>query len=518
VRFRLGGLFPAAPRGARDSASAADRLDLEAPQAVPDALELRLPAAASDLTTDRWFARLLDSIRLQHVTVVLCTLALIAYTASAFLPMPPGYRDLLVAVIIVLLGWLMFAALSNQQRAVAELRARERQLAEQSALLQSTLESMGEGLSVFDRDGRLIAWNARFAKWLKLPIDLASVTLHDILLQQARRGDFGPVDAEREARERVLRFYSEVPTVVERTTASGRVLQIRRRAMPDGAVVSLYSDVTERKAAEQTMQQARAQAELANNAKSDFLANMSHELRTPLNAIIGFAEVVSSELLGPVSDKRQLEYIKDIYSSGLLLLSIINDVLDMSKIEAGMLELAPERIAVRPVIAEAVRMVRERARSRKLDLVTTVPKGDISVWGDERAIKQITLNLLSNAVKFSHDGGRVDIRVRLDDGGGLVLEVEDAGIGMSADEIERALQPFGQAKPAMTKTHGGTGLGLPIAKGLAEAHDGTLVVESAPGRGTVVRITLPQQSRLPGQTAGAPSPPQPESDSRRAVA
>jgi signal transduction histidine kinase len=326
------------------------------------------------------------------------------------------------------------------------------------------------------------------------------------------------VDAEREARERVLRFYSEVPTVVERTTASGRVLQIRRRAMPDGAVVSLYSDVTERKAAEQTMQQARAQAELANNAKSDFLANMSHELRTPLNAIIGFAEVVSSELLGPVSDKRQLEYIKDIYSSGLLLLSIINDVLDMSKIEAGMLELAPERIAVRPVIAEAVRMVRERARSRKLDLVTTVPKGDISVWGDERAIKQITLNLLSNAVKFSHDGGRVDIRVRLDDGGGLVLEVEDAGIGMSADEIERALQPFGQAKPAMTKTHGGTGLGLPIAKGLAEAHDGTLVVESAPGRGTVVRITLPQQSRLPGQTAGAPSPPQPESDSRRAVA
>jgi signal transduction histidine kinase len=163
-------------------------------------------------------------------------------------------------------------------------------------------------------------------------------------------------------------------------------------------------------------------------------------------------------------------------------------------------------------------MVRERARGRKLDLVTTVPKGDISVWGDERAIKQITLNLLSNAVKFSNDGGRVDIRARLDDAGDLVLEVEDAGIGMSADEIERALQPFGQAKPAMTKTHGGTGLGLPIAKGLAEAHDGTLVVESAPGRGTVVRITLPQQSRLPGQTAGAPSPPQPESDSRRAVA
>src|SRR6266851_1754671 len=207
---------------------------------------MRLPAAGSDPTTGQWFANLLDSIRLQHVTVVLCTLALIAYNASAFLPMPRGYRDLLVAVIIALLGWLMFAALNNQQRAVAELRARERQFAEQSALLQSTLESMGEGLSVFDREGRLIAWNAGFAKWLKLPIDLASVSLHDILLQQALRGDFGPVDPEREAGERALRFYRDVPTVVERTTASGHVLQIRRRAMPGGAVVSLYSDVTER--------------------------------------------------------------------------------------------------------------------------------------------------------------------------------------------------------------------------------------------------------------------------------
>jgi signal transduction histidine kinase len=245
---------------------------------------------------------------------------------------------------------------------------------------------------------------------------------------------------------------------------------------------------------------------------------MSHELRTPLNAIIGFSEAISCELLGPIADKRQLEYIKDIHSSGLLLLSIINDVLDMSKIEAGKLELAPERVAVRPVIGEAVRMVRERARSRRLDLVTTVAKGDISVWGDERAIKQITLNLLSNAVKFSHDGGRVEIRAWLDDAGGLVLEVEDSGIGMSADEIGRALQPFGQAKSATTKTHGGTGLGLPIAKGLAEAHEGNLMIESSPGRGTLVRIRLPQQSRTPALAGLAPSQPQPEGTRRLAVA
>jgi signal transduction histidine kinase len=469
----------------------------------PGSPPIQLPGSKLDRASGRWLNRLLNSVRLQHVTIVFCTLALIAYNASAFLPMPHGYRDLLVAVIIGLLGGLMFAALNRQQRAVAELRSREQQLAEQSALLQNTLENMGEGLSVFDRDGRLIAWNGRFAKWLQLPLDLTNASLRDILLGQARRGDFGLVDPEREARERFERFYREVPTIKERTTETGRVLQIRRRAMPDGGVVSLYSDITERKATEETMQEARAQAELANEAKSDFLANMSHELRTPLNAIIGFAEAISSELLGPVTDKRQLEYIKDIHSSGLLLLSIINDVLDMSKIEAGKLVLAPERVAVRPVIGDAVRMVRERARSRKIDLVTTVPKSDISVWGDERAIKQITLNLLSNAVKFSHDGGRVDIRAGLDDAGDLVLEVEDSGIGMTEDEIGRALQPFGQAKAAMTKTHGGTGLGLPIARGLAEAHNGSLVVKSAPGRGTLVRIILPQQSRpLAVESAG----------------
>jgi signal transduction histidine kinase len=484
----------------------------------PGGPEIHSPRSDPDQASGRWFSRLLGSVRLQHVTIVLCTLALIAYNASAFLPMPHGYRDLLVAVIIGLLGGLMFAALNRQQRAVAELRSRERQLAEQSALLQSTLENMGEGLSVFDREGRLIAWNGRFAKWLQLPLDLTNTSLRDILLGQARRGDFGLVDPEREARERFERFYRDVPTVKERTTESGHVLQIRRRAMPDGGVVSLYSDITERKAGEETMQEARAQAELANEAKSDFLANMSHELRTPLNAIIGFAEAISSELLGPVTDKRQLEYIKDIHSSGLLLLSIINDVLDMSKIEAGKLVLAPERVAVRPVIGDAVRMVRERARSRKIDLVTTVPKSDISVWGDERAIKQITLNLLSNAVKFSHDGGRVDIRAGIDDAGGLVLEVEDCGIGMTAEEIGRALQPFGQAKAAMTKTHGGTGLGLPIARGLAEAHNGSLVIESAPGRGTLVRIMLPQQSRIPMLSNLAPASPQPDSDDHRAVA
>jgi signal transduction histidine kinase len=283
----------------------------------------------------------------QHLIAALCVLLVIAYVAFGLAPVPQGYREILFAPIAGSLAWLMIAVLNRQRRAVSELRVREEQLEAQSELLQSTVESMGEGLSVFDGDGRLIAWNSRFAKLLSFPGELSGATLYDILLEQARRGDFGPVaDLERETRERVERFYRDLPAVIERTTSTGRALQIRRRAMPDGGVVSLYSDITERKATEHRMEQALLQAELANSAKSDFLANMSHELRTPLNAIIGFSEVISHELLGPVTDQRQLEYIKDIHSSGLLLLSIINDVLDMSKIEAGKFELAHGKIGI----------------------------------------------------------------------------------------------------------------------------------------------------------------------------
>ncbi len=441
---------------------------------------------------------LAEMLRLQHIAAALCILFAIAYGASRFASMPERLHDLLLTAIAGSFGFYLFAELTSRRRAVSELQFRTKQLNAQRALLQSTLENMGEGLSVFDRDGRLIAWNGRFAELLLLSGDMAAMTLQGILLEEAQRGEFGPVnDPEREAHERAERFYRGLPAVIERTTMNGRVLQIRRGAMPGGAVVSLYSDITERKAAEKRMEHARIQAELANRAKSDFLANMSHELRTPLNAIIGFSEAIACELLGPVADPKQLEYIKDIHSSGRLLLSIINDVLDMSKIEAGKLELAHEKINVREVIGEANRIVSERARSRKLKLVNTLPGTEIFVWGDERAIKQVLLNLLSNAVKFSHEGGRIDVRAALDAAGTLVLEVQDYGIGMTAEEIERALQPFGQATSATTRTHGGTGLGLPIAKGLVEAHGGVLVIDSKPGCGSRVSVTLPQESNLP---------------------
>jgi signal transduction histidine kinase len=188
--------------------------------------------------------------------------------------------------------------------------------------------------------------------------------------------------------------------------------------------------------------------------------------------------------------------MKDIHTSSLHLLSIINDVLDMSKIEAGKLELSKEVLNIKNVIADVVHLMRERAETRGIELIVQSPGEDVEIWADERSMKQIFLNLLSNAIKFSKESGAVYIRIIADQPTQAVLEFEDFGIGMNEEEQERALQPFGQAKPATTRNYGGTGLGLPITKGLVEAHAGKLLISSRPGCGTVIRIVLPKEQKI----------------------
>jgi len=235
---------------------------------------------------------------------------------------------------------------------------------------------------------------------------------------------------------------------------------------------------------------AKTEAERANQAKSEFLANMSHELRTPLNAIIGFSDVMSRQLLGPIGSDKYRSYADDIGNSGKHLLQIINDVLDMAKIEAGRGELALASCDIGEIVHSCLRMVRDRAQAAQVTLVDE-STGDLPpVTADERALKQVLLNLLSNAVKFTSPGGRVTVAAAATESG-LVVTVADTGIGIAESDLGRVLEPFAQADSGLARNFEGTGLGLPIAKALMALHGGSLELASTVGVGTTVTLRLP---------------------------
>ena len=218
---------------------------------------------------------------------------------------------------------------------------------------------------------------------------------------------------------------------------------------------------------------------------------MSHELRTPLNAINGFSEIMASEMFGPLGDRRYIDYAKDILESGNHLLSLINDILDLSKVEAGKLELDERDLDPDEAVRACLRIVSERAHEGEIQLVNMVDPELPRLNADERALKQIAINLLSNAVKFTLPGGKVTVRAGIAGDGCFVLTVSDTGIGMEEDEIVTALTPFSQVESSLVRKHDGTGLGLPLAKSLVELHGGTLEIVSEPGVGTNVHARFP---------------------------
>jgi len=235
-------------------------------------------------------------------------------------------------------------------------------------------------------------------------------------------------------------------------------------------------------------------AEQANVAKSQFLANMSHELRTPLNAVIGFSDMIQSQQFGPVGNPRYLDYVKDIGKSGHHLLSIINDILDLSKIEAGRTSVQDEEeFNVAAVLEATMRMMRPLAEREGVALEASLDGRGLRLVAVERMVCQILLNLLSNAIKFTPPGGRVTLSAVRTAEGGLLIAVADTGLGMAAHEIKIALTPFGQIRNAHSRKHAGTGLGLPLAKAMMELHGGSLRVASAPGQGTTVSVHFPQE-------------------------
>ncbi|HKY85475.1 MAG TPA: HAMP domain-containing sensor histidine kinase, partial [Pseudorhodoplanes sp.] len=241
-------------------------------------------------------------------------------------------------------------------------------------------------------------------------------------------------------------------------------------------------------------------AEDANQTKSKFLANMSHELRTPLNAIIGFSEIMESGMFGALGADKYHEYCRDIRQSGQYLLDVINDVLDMSKIEAGRLKLAAEDVDLDRILADAMRVVSVRGQEKEITLSSRIAPG-ITFKADRRALKQIALNLLSNSVKFTPVHGRITVRGRRSKSC-VTIAISDTGIGIPKDALKKLGRPFEQVESQLTKTHHGSGLGLAIAKSLAELHGGTMQIRSKVGKGTLVVVRLPADGSGIPQAAG----------------
>ena len=291
-----------------------------------------------------------------------------------------------------------------------------------------------------------------------------------------------PVDAVRLTARRIAegKLNSRVPPMPALATSD-------LRELADG-----FDEMAQRIQDDQkSLAEALSRAQSADRAKSQFLANMSHELRTPLNAIIGFSETMERQVLGPVDNEKYLSYATDIRESGEHLLSIIRNILDLSKIETGNMEVEDDIVEIPEIVDSALDMVRLQARETRIDLAVKIDDSLPQIRGSEVKLKQVLVNLLSNAVKYTPEGGRVDLTATRDYGGGIVIGIADTGVGMSRADLTVALIPFGRAADQVVMSAGGTGLGLPIAKRLTEIHGGSLEIDSEEGAGTKVLIHLP---------------------------
>ncbi|MDG4898009.1 ATP-binding protein [Mesorhizobium sp. WSM4976] len=383
--------------------------------------------------------------------------------------------------------------------------------------LRTAIENINESFVLWDASERLIMCNSKFQK--------------DNGLSDR---DVVPGVGRDALEERMLAFASERRlanangphggVTLERQLADGRWLQVNELRTRDGGIVSVGSDITQiklhqeklvdserrlmatihdlslaRRAEEERSSELvelnrkymkeTERAEAANRAKSEFLANMSHELRTPLNAIIGFSELMQQGLFGPLGSERYEEYATDINGSGKYLLGVINDILDMSKIEAGQFSLDREEIDLCPLIKETVRVISLQAAEKSINVETRIADA-MRVYADRRAIKQIAINLLSNAVKFTGQGGKITVRAR-STSGALLLTIEDNGCGIPKHALSKLGRPFEQVQNQFSKNHTGSGLGLAISRSLAELQGGALKIRSTEGVGTIVSVRIP---------------------------
>jgi PAS domain S-box-containing protein len=389
-----------------------------------------------------------------------------------------------VTFTIGVLAWLLVRELRRRELDRARVEEAERDY-------RSLFDNAVDGQVRLSPDGRALRANPAFLRLAGYANQAELIAAE----QPVARWHVDPSDTEA-LRVRLEREGEVKDFVAQVRRLDGTPMWVSEsaRAVRDAAGGLLFYEASARdisllKEAEAQLIAAKEQAEAASHAKSEFLANMSHELRTPLNAIIGFSELMEGGFFGPLP-QRYAEYAHDISTSARHLLEVINDILDLAKVEAGQLGLRCGSVATDTLVKGCARLVADRAESSGIALEVGDCANVAPIWGDHTRLRQIVLNLLSNAVKFTPKGGRVAIDAR-DEAGEVVLTVGDSGVGMSDGEIEIALQPFSQIESAMTRRQDGTGLGLPLTKALTERHGGRLTIASVPGAGTTVEVRLP---------------------------
>jgi two-component system cell cycle sensor histidine kinase PleC len=390
--------------------------------------------------------------------------------------------------------------------------------ADENARLRDAVETISEAFVLWDRDNCLVMCNSKYQQFHGLPDDTVRPgSPYDEVIAAASE----PIVSKRVA---VAGTHDDDSRTYEAQIEDGRWLHINERRTRDGGYVSVGTDITVLKESQQRLADSEHQlkasvaelrlsrreleqqkqqlvdlaekyaleknrAEAANRAKSEFLANISHELRTPLNAVIGFSEVMQQALFGPLGHPKYQEYARDIYASGAYLLEVINDILDMSKIEAGRMSLDAGNIDLADIVEDSMKVVSQAAAERNISLARHGPQ-HLVLEADRRALKQVFLNLLSNAVKFTRDGGSVDVHLSRSRGH-VKIAIKDTGIGIPEADIAKLGRPFEQVENQFSKSHQGSGLGLAISRALVELHGGALRINSREGQGTTVTCTLP---------------------------
>lgn len=369
---------------------------------------------------------------------------------------------------------------------------------EQAAEMDAVLETATDGVLILDENGLIVKVNrSAEALFNATREEMVGAPLTDYLAQESHRDAVDYLDGL--ARNGVASVLNDGREVIGQLGSGGLIplfMTIGRVGHGEGGArfCTVLRDITQWKKAEEELTDAKRQAENASSKKSDFLAKISHEIRTPLNAIIGFSEVMMEERFGPVGNDRYKGYLRDIHNSGSHIMSLINDLLDLSKIEAGKLDLTFEAVSANDIIRECVALMQPQANRERVIIRASLPTSVPNIVADGRSVRQIVLNLLSNAIKFNQPGGQVIVSSALEDSGEVILRVRDTGMGMSHQDLSAAMEPFRQLHTA--RHGGGTGLGLPLTKALVEANRASFRIDSELNHGTLIEITFPPQRVL----------------------